>query len=688
MNLVAGTSASRSGAMPALVMRLLAVLVLGLFWAAGAAAQSTTTYVNSTDAVIDGTTTCTAPLVRNFTVSSSFNVSNVRLGFFAEHTWRGDIRLTLQAPDGTRVQLVNGDTNNISGDNLNVLLDDSASQVVNTDSATGNHSTANPPPFANTFRPNSALSAFYGKSAAGTWRLEICDQFPGADNGTFRHAELYLTSLLANYADLSLTKSVSNSAPAAGATISYTLQARNASASPNTATGVQVTDVLPLGANYVSHSGAGTYNPATGVWQVGSLAPGGVASLTITITVNATAGATIVNTAEITASSHTDIDSTPGNGATGEDDYAAASFTVSGARTAGIPPTLFCTAGSRLFDWDSRSWAAGSTNNSYSFSTLGQIGFALANPGVWLNNASVGGQSPVLQNIVTGGLATPQLSLMELVDLPNQTAVATTTITLPRSVMSAQFTVFDVDFGAGQFADRIIVTGQYRGSTVMPVLTNGVANYVIGNAAFGDGVSDNTSANGNLVVTFQQPIDTIVIQYGNHAAAPADPGQQGIALHDISVCMPTTSLTATKVSAVFSDPVNGETNAKAIPGSVIDYTISVSNAGAVATDTGQVSIVDQVPPQTKFCLADMSPGAGPLLFQNSVGTSGLTYSYAGLGNTGDSLSFSSDGGATYSYTPVPDADGCDTNVTHFRVIPSGAFAEGTTVTLRARFVVE
>lgn len=676
-------------------MRKLLTMVacLGLSFLArpdAAQAQASFDFVNSTDStanfINETSAPCTNRFTRTFNVSNSFSVADVNIGVLLAHTYRGDLLMWLVSPSGTRIQLTSGSGGGAS--NYNVLFDDAAaSGIANyTANATATASTV-VPPYASAFRPSAALSAFNGQNSAGVWTLEICDQF-GGDSGTFYQANLTLTSALTNYADLSLTKTVSNSAPTAGATISYTLQARNASASPNTATGVLVTDVLPLGANYVSHSGSGTYNPATGVWQVGSLAPGGVASLTITITVNATAGATIVNTAEITASSHTDIDSTPGNGATGEDDYATASFTVSGARTAGIAPTLFCTAGSRVFDWDSRSWAAGSTNNSYSFSTLGQIGFALANPGVWLNNASVGGQSPVLQNIVTGGLATPQLSLMELVDLPNQAAVATTTITLPRSVMSAQFTVFDVDFGAGQFADRIIVTGQYRGNTVMPVLTNGVANYVIGNAAFGDGVSDNASANGNLVVTFQQPVDTIIIQYGNHAAAPADPGQQGIALHDISVCMPTTSLTATKVSAVFSDPVNGETNAKAIPGSVIDYTISVSNAGAVATDTGQVSIVDQVPPQTKFCLADMSPGAGPLLFQNSVGTSGLTYSYAGLGNTGDSLSFSSDGGATYSYTPVPDADGCDTNITHFRVIPSGAFAEGTTVTLRARFVVE
>ena len=669
-------------------LRLLLAVLLAAFGAAGLSAQTTTTYTNPTDGAVNGTTTCAAPLVRNFTVGTSYLVSDVDLGVYATHTWRGDLRITLQAPNGTRVQLVDGETANTSGDNFNVRLDDSAAQLVNTDSPTGNHATGTPPPFANTFRPNAPLSAFNGVNSLGTWRLEICDLFPSADNGNFRHAELYLTSAPANFADLSLTKTVSNASPASGATITYTLQARNAAGSPNTATGVQVTDLLPPGASYVSHSGAGSYNSATGLWQVGTLAPGGLATLTITVTVNASPGASITNIAEITASSQTDIDSTPGNGAPGEDDYASATFTVSGARVAGTPPTLFCAAGSRVFDWDTRSWTAGSTNNSYAFSTLGQVNFALANPGVWLNNAGFGGQSPTLQNALTGGLPTAQLSLMELVDLPDRNAVVTTTITLPRSVMAAQFRVFDVDFGASQFADRIVVTGRYRGNTVIPVLTNGVVNYVIGNTGYGDGVSDNNSANGNLVVTFQQPIDTIIIEYGNHAAAPVDPGQQGISIHDIEVCMPTTTLSATKVSTVFSDPINGASNPKAIPGSIIDYAITVSNTGSVQTDSGEVAITDQVPPQTKFCLADLTAGSGPLLFQNTVGISGLTYSFVSLGNAGDSLAFSSDGGATYSYVPVADADGCDTNITHFRVEPTGAFAEGTTVTLRARFMIE
>lgn len=147
-----------------LLCRLLAAfLVIG--FPQVAMAQTVTTYTSPTDGAINGTTTCAAPLVRNFTVGgTSFTVADVDLGFFATHTWRGDIRLTLQHPDGTRVQLVDGDANSTSGDNLNVRLNDGGTQVVNTDSATGNHSTAAPPPFANNFIPNAPLTAFSGKA--------------------------------------------------------------------------------------------------------------------------------------------------------------------------------------------------------------------------------------------------------------------------------------------------------------------------------------------------------------------------------------------------------------------------------------------------------------------------------------------------------------------------------------------
>ena len=73
-------------------------------------------------------------------------------------------------------------------------------------------------------------------------------------------------------------------------------------------------------------------------------------------------------------------------------------------------------------------------------------------------------------------------------------------------------------------------------------------------------------------------------------------------------------------------------------------------------------------------------GSGPVIFTNGSPSSGLSYSYRWLGSTGDSISFSNNGGASYNYTPVPNANGYDANVTNFRVNPDGSFAAKTGAT--------
>ena len=571
-----------------------------------AAAQTTTTYSNSTAGTINAATTCTAPLVRNFTVGTSYIVGDVDLGLLATHSWRGDLRVTLQSPAGTRVQLVNGDTGSIDGNNLNVRLDDDAAQTVNSDGNGTNHS-GSAPPYQNVFSPNSPLSAFNGQTSAGTWRLEICDQYPSADNGNFVRADLYLTSLPANYADLSLTKSVSNAAPAFGASINYVLSVTNASGSALTATGVTVADNLPAGFNFTGASGFGSYNSSAGVWTVGSIPAGVTRTLTISGTVAATAGASVTNSAEISASSAFDFDSTPGNGAAGEDDQDSATFTVSGTRVAGTPPTLVCPVGTTLYDWDGVSWPAGTTSGSAALTAIGTASFNIAvSGGSFLSNATYGGQSPTRQNVVTGALAPAQYSIFQLVDFTSQTGTVTSTIALPTAVPGAQFRLFDVDYAAGQFADRVAVTGTYNGSIVTPVLTNGTANYVIGNSAYGDVLSTDGSADGTVTVTFNTPVDSITIEYGSHGLAPANPGQQGMALHDITFCRPTANLTIAKTSSIVSDPVNGTTNPKAIPGARMRYCILVTNNGS-GTATG-IAIADPLPAGTSFVAGSLRSG--------------------------------------------------------------------------------
>ncbi len=518
--------------------------------------------------------------------------------------------------------------------------------------------------------------------------------YTGTGNPGAQFASISDLRYAADGADLSLTKTLVGLAPFPGGNATWRLTVTNASSSADTANGIIVEDTLPSQFSFSNASGTGSFNSSNGQWSVGSLAPGASASIDITGTVSSAAGTVVTNVAEIIASSESDPDSTVNNGATTEDDYATSTFTVQNGRLAGIPPILVCPAGQSVFDWDAiSSWTDGSTDNTYAFASFGNVRFELDNDGAYIDNATFGGQSPTVFNAFTGGLDPAENSLTVLANQANQTGEVEVTITLPRSFTGLQFTIFDVDFNSGQFSDRVEVVGTSGGTTVLPTLTNGNVNFVVGNEAFGDGGSNNDQDFGNVVVTFDQAVDTVVVRYGNHSTAPDNPGQQGIGIHDITVCDPFAQLSVTKVSSVIADPVNGTTNAKAIPGATIEYLITVTNIGTDPADADTVVIWDDGPADAKMCLLDRS--GGPVIFANSSGTSGLTYDYGGagsppldLGVTTDDLEFSEDDAVTFDYTPTADDDNCDDAITDFRVRPGGAFAGGTSVTLRVRYQVE
>lgn len=130
-----------------------------------------------------------------------------------------------------------------------------------------------------------------------------------------------------------------------------------------------------------------------------------------------------------------------------------------------------------------------------------------------------------------------------------------------------------------------------------------------------------------------------------------------------------------KTVAVLSDPVNNTTNPKSIPGAIEVYTIRLTNQGSGGVDTNSISIIDSIPTNTAMYVLDIGgTGSGPVAFSNGSPTSALTYAYTALNSTSDNLDFSNDGGATWSYTPAANANGCDPAVTHIRVKPQGTMA--------------
>ncbi|MDP3676522.1 MAG: hypothetical protein Q8R44_15720 [Novosphingobium sp.] len=149
------------------------------------------------------------------------------------------------------------------------------------------------------------------------------------------------------------------------------------------------------------------------------------------------------------------------------------------------------------------------------------------------------------------------------------------------------------------------------------------------------------------------------------------------------------ALAVTKTSVVYSDPVSGTANPFAIPGAIAEYTIGVTNPNIIAMDADSVIVSDQTPANTKLCLSGLAPpNASPVLFVEQTPASTLTYVFVSLGNAGDSLEFSSNGGSDWAHVPVLDGDGCDGAITHFRVRPIGTFAPGGRFSLLARYRVD
>ncbi|MGI9469983.1 MAG: DUF11 domain-containing protein, partial [Rubripirellula sp.] len=128
--------------------------------------------------------------------------------------------------------------------------------------------------------------------------------------------------------DLELDKSIDIERPNVGQNVRYTVVVTNQG--PDDATGVIVADDLPPGMIFVDSSAtAGSYNPNTGRWIIGSVPANSTATLTIDATVDTVQ--TTTNVAEVFAADQFDSDSTPGNSNPNEDDYDSATFMLASA---------------------------------------------------------------------------------------------------------------------------------------------------------------------------------------------------------------------------------------------------------------------------------------------------------------------------------------------------------------------
>ncbi len=119
-------------------------------------------------------------------------------------------------------------------------------------------------------------------------------------------------------ANLSLTQTVTDETPDLNSQVTFLLTLSNAG--PDTATGVEVTDLLPAGLDIDDFTAsAGTsYDEITGIWTIGTVNSGADATLSIVVTV--TGAGPLDSVAEVTAANEADPNSTPDNGLEDEDD--------------------------------------------------------------------------------------------------------------------------------------------------------------------------------------------------------------------------------------------------------------------------------------------------------------------------------------------------------------------------------
>ncbi len=101
------------------------------------------------------------------------------------HTYVGDLTLTLQSPSGTVVTLINSTTSNGGNNFCNTVFDDEGVNSITTIAAGGN-------PYSATFIPAGSLAVFDEENPNGVWTLRAVDT-AATDTGSIRAFSLVFT---------------------------------------------------------------------------------------------------------------------------------------------------------------------------------------------------------------------------------------------------------------------------------------------------------------------------------------------------------------------------------------------------------------------------------------------------------------------------------------------------------------
>jgi subtilisin-like proprotein convertase family protein len=188
---------------------------------------------------------------------------NVRVRL--NHTFDGDLDMVLTSPDGTAVKLVRrlGET----GDNFGSGATDCSGTPTTFDDEAGTFVEAGAPPFAASYRPQSALAAFKGKAPQGTWTLRVSDAV-APDTGTLFCWQMTIRRQAANGGDAFINNGYAHLAVWRPGSPSgtYFLRTLGIASLGSAANGIAGDIPVPADYNGGIEESFALFRPSTGAW--------------------------------------------------------------------------------------------------------------------------------------------------------------------------------------------------------------------------------------------------------------------------------------------------------------------------------------------------------------------------------------------------------------------------------------
>jgi uncharacterized repeat protein (TIGR01451 family) len=269
------------------------------------------------------------------------------------------------------------------------------------------------------------------------------------------------------------------------------------------------------------------------------------------------------------------------------------------------------TAGSTITNNVSVSYQVGgvtqnSLSASSSFTVDRRVTFTVAEEGNATTQVSPGQTAAVTSFIVTNTSNAPLDFALAATNRAGGAAAHGGTDNFDVSNMNVyRDTNNDGDYDAGTdlqitYLDQLAADANARVFVVVDIPLGRSTNDVAGVRLTGTAHEATAAGSLGAVVTQTAGANTAGVDtvFGD-TNADGNTARDGIHFDEDDYTVLAASITAAKTSRVISDPLNGTTNPKLIPGAVVEYCITAANATGSATATN-VSISDTLPGETTY----------------------------------------------------------------------------------------